>query len=499
MTTNSFMSRIQGGQSVVRNALNALGGGGGKKQPALSPNTTASIAQTSEAAASANEPSENKVESSPTQGFTSPTSGLKVSDTSSASSGDKPLNDGAVVSGQAKAKALEAQPSYLGYLSGVVSSFWPSSAPTPPAFAPVKKPGEKPIIAVAKALPSVKKITRSEIDNRTKGLFKKLLTAESSSSRLLRTEELCRHLVQFPESRGIACNEKEVIKLLLRRLKESKDADLKAQTRECLSLLGYVNPPKGQGIRILSIDGGGTRGMMGLAVLEALEKECNGRKLSIVSCLVNTPQLQAYIFRNYEHPIGRDSQYRGGCGHKMWQALQASAAAPGYFEEVCLGHLLHQDGGVLVNNPTAIGLHEARLLWPHSAIQCVVSVGNGRSVTVPIEVPDKAPAFSGVQAKIAKIVDSATDTELVHTSLRDLLPSTDYYRLNPYMTHPYTLDEINPGKLDQMQADARLYVRKNHRKIQAAARRLLQPRTAFQKAMDRINYEKAVRLGQWNA
>jgi calcium-independent phospholipase A2-gamma len=70
-----------------------------------------------------------------------------------------------------------------------------------------------------------------------------------------------------------------------------------------------------------------------------------------------------------------------------------------------------QDGGVLVNNPTAIGLHEARLLWPDSAIQCVVSVGNGRSVTVPVEIPDKVPAFSGLQEKIAKIVDSATDTE----------------------------------------------------------------------------------------
>jgi hypothetical protein len=66
------------------------------------------------------------------------------------------------------------------------------------------------------------------------------------------------------------------------------------------------------------------------------------------------------------------------------------------------------------------------------------------------------------------------------------------------MTHPYTLDEINPAKLDQMQADARMYVRKNHRKIQSAARRLLDPRAPVQKLVDRFNYEKAVRLGRFN-
>lgn len=57
-------------------------------------------------------------------------------------------------------------------------------------------------------------------------------------------------------------------------------------------------------------------------------------KLSVVSCIVNAPMLQPYIFRNYVHPPGRESHFKGGCEHMLWQALQASAAAPGYFEEV---------------------------------------------------------------------------------------------------------------------------------------------------------------------
>lgn len=39
-------------------------------------------------------------------------------------------------------------------------------------------------------------------------------------------------------------------------------------------------------------------------------------------------------FRNYEYGAGRDSHFRGGTKHNLWQAIQASAAAPGYFEEV---------------------------------------------------------------------------------------------------------------------------------------------------------------------
>lgn len=38
-----------------------------------------------------------------------------------------------------------------------------------------------------------------------------------------------------------------------------KDETLQAAVREILALIGYVDPVKGRGIRILTIDGGGTR------------------------------------------------------------------------------------------------------------------------------------------------------------------------------------------------------------------------------------------------
>jgi len=50
----------------------------------------------------------------------------------------------------------------------------------------------------------------------------------------------------------------------------------------------------------------------------------------------------------------------------------------GYYEEFKLDGFVFHDGGVLANNPTAIAIHEAKLLWPKTDINCVVSVGNGR-------------------------------------------------------------------------------------------------------------------------
>lgn len=71
--------------------------------------------------------------------------------------------------------------------------------------------------------------------------------------------------------------------------------------------------------------------------------------LGIVACTVNTPTLQPYIFRTYGHPNGNESHYRGGCNHKTWEALQASAAAPGYFQEVsthCLPFKIDSCNGI---------------------------------------------------------------------------------------------------------------------------------------------------------
>ncbi|KAE9549594.1 hypothetical protein FO519_007190 [Halicephalobus sp. NKZ332] len=458
-----------------------------------------------------------------------------------------------------------AQPSYLGYLSGVISSLWAGptlkeETPTTPTTTPSKAP-EAPD-RVAKVV--VKKYSREEVATKTNTLVMKLLAAESTSSKILRVGELSKHLMQFPASRLVAVQKnKKLVPILLKMVETAPDSFLKEEAMQCLALCGYSQPPRGRGIRVLSIDGGGTRGILGLEVLDELEKQAGNKKicemfdiivgvstggilatllgakrksvdecktiymeisrqlfnqgrlsgvsglllshsyynskkwveilkkvlgedvmtihtarspkspkLAVISSIVNAPQLQPFIFRNYELPPGRDSHFRGGTQFHLYEAVQCSSAAPGYFAEVQLGTVVHQDGGVLVNNPTAIAIHEARQIWPGEDIHCVVSVGNGRSVA-ELELSSMKTS-TRIQDKISKIVDSATDTELVHLAMSDLLQPEGYFRLNPYMSFPYTLDEIDPDKLLQMRRDSLLYVRRNRLKIALAAKRLVE-------------------------
>ena len=60
-----------------------------------------------------------------------------------------------------------------------------------------------------------------------------------------------------------------------------------------------------------------------------------------------------------------------------------------------------------------------------------MSLGLGRN-ECPIESQDNSKPLSLTQ-KFSRIVDSATDTELVHETLNDNLEDHVYYRFNPYM------------------------------------------------------------------
>ena len=64
---------------------------------------------------------------------------------------------------------------------------------------------------------------------------------------------------------------------------------------------------------------------------------------------------------------------------------------------------------MLVNNPTAIALHEAQRLWGNSVpIQCVISLGTGCYPRRQSAVVSNANRW---RDKLLNVIASATDTE----------------------------------------------------------------------------------------
>nr|KAF6470116.1 patatin like phospholipase domain containing 8 [Molossus molossus] len=421
-------------------------------------------------------------------------------------------------------------------------------------------------------------IARVSIDNRTRALVQALRRTADPKLCINRVEELTFHLLEFPEGKGVAVKEKIIPYLL--RLRQIKDETLQAAVREILALIGYVDPVKGRGIRILTIDGGGTRGLVALQTLRKLVEltqkpvhqlfdyicgvstgailafmlglfhmpldECEELyrklgtdvfsqnvivgtvkmswshafydsqtwenilkdrmgsslmietarnptcpKVAAVSTIVNrgiTPK--AFVFRNYGHFPGVNSHYLGGCQYKMWQAIRASSAAPGYFAEYALGNDLHQDGGLLLNNPSALAMHECKCLWPDVPLECIVSLGTGRYES---DVRNTM-TYTSLKTKLSNVINSATDTEEVHIMLDGLLPPDTYFRFNPVMCENIPLDESRNEKLDQLQLEGLKYIERNEEKMKKLAKILSQEKTTLQKINDWIKLKTDIYL-----
>jgi len=199
-------------------------------------------------------------------------------------------------------------------------------------------------------------------------------------------------------------------------------------------------------------------------------------KIAIVGTLVSdSAGAIPYVFRNYNFAANVTSSYRGSVRYKVWQAIRASAAAPGYFDDFHVNRKIFQDGGVSCNNPSHIAIHEAQRLWPGEQLQCVMSIGLGRFDPLSQSLDDdgeRDPKGLSIADKFNKLVWSATDTETVHSTLQDLLEPSVYFRFNPYLSECYSLDEIRPEKRLGMVSDAKRYCRQNESRLVKASQQL---------------------------
>lgn len=120
-----------------------------------------------------------------------------------------------------------------------------------------------------KTMSSVPRLTRAAINSRTRQLVKALTTTHNATSQTIRLQELSRHLTCYPDAVSLAVAE-GAVPILFNLRDRYEDSTVKAYSRQALTLCGHVDPPRGRGIRILSIDGGGTRGVVILEVLRCV-------------------------------------------------------------------------------------------------------------------------------------------------------------------------------------------------------------------------------------
>ncbi|XP_039270943.2 calcium-independent phospholipase A2-gamma-like isoform X1 [Styela clava] len=396
-------------------------------------------------------------------------------------------------------------------------------------------------------------------NQRTENLLNSLSNIKTEEEKYKVIKQLKDHVIDFPHTR-ITAYKGNAIKQMKQLLKTVTEEDAVRDIRITLALLGSVENPKYPGVRLLSIDGGGCRGIVSIQIIRKLV-EISGKplhelfdyicgvstgaviafmfglmkydvdkaesiyrnfsskifsqnkwigtgklmmshafydtetyqlvlkeifgdevlidsaaditapKCSAVSVLVNRDVLKPFVWRNYSIvPGSRETHWPGTCRARLWEAVRATSAAPGYFEEFKYNFNIHQDGGILANNPSGVGLFECRSLWPDAPIQCMVSLGTGRYE--PFIGPN-SPEFLSLKNKLLKILDSATGTSEVHTILYNLLPRKTYFRFNPFIREQLYMDEYRPEKLDQLVDDTNQYIHRNKYKFEQCVELLL--------------------------
>lgn len=403
-------------------------------------------------------------------------------------------------------------------------------------------------------------LTRSAIRSKAYALIKALDSSKGTRQKII-LKDVNELLTEHPQS--VSLFRRKIHDLL--NLAKDPDETLAARVRQTLSLIGHAEPPPAPGLRVLSLDGGGTRGLVSLEILRHIENttkkrihelfdlicgvssgaiitmaigsgrftldqceafymdmsenifktdiwtstprllwshayydatifektlkkafgsntllslasEANRPKLVAVS--VNAHTVQPFLFRTYAQNPVIGNVFDGTCRAEIWQAIRASSAAPGYFQEFKFGSSILLDGGMLVNNCAGVAHAEARLLWPDEPIQCLVSVGSGKFKPRDVMNVNATSLYE----KAHGLVYSATDTETIHMILRNLIDN--YYRLNPQLSENILISENRKLKLDQLKKEARQYMQNNEFMLDQLTKKLIQPRQIYRKLVD---------------
>eukprot|EP01038_Epipyxis_sp_PR26KG_P004221 gene4221-5997_t len=177
-------------------------------------------------------------------------------------------------------------------------------------------------------------------------------------------------------------------------------------------------------------------------LLDSNQQECP--RVFCVSTKMNTNPPQTNIWRNYNYPPDQKSRYPGTYRVNTQTAVRATSAAPTFFVPVQWEGGIYADGALVANNPAAIALQEAKVLFPGVPLEVMVSLGTGVINT------NQNTVSMGWDTLVNSLIASSTDTEDIHALLVDLLPKGRYFRFSPILKENLAIDEKNKTVLSSL-------------------------------------------------
>ena len=210
-----------------------------------------------------------------------------------------------------------------------------------------------------------------------------------------------------------------------------------------------------------------------------------GPKVFAASTLTSIVPAIPFLFRNYEFSVEKTSAKMradsslGSSKFHLWQGVRASSAAPYFFEDFKLDGLHFQDGATTANNPTALAVQQAKLLWPEKSIDCVISVGLG---AVPAAQREKSSSSFIENGSV--LIESSCSVERTHEAMSlmtTMLPEMNYFRFNPVDKRcDLALDDLDAEKWSSLEVATMDYIEKNASLFAKAAEILTARKDTYQ-------------------
>ncbi|RKK95799.1 hypothetical protein BFJ71_g8265 [Fusarium oxysporum] len=219
----------------------------------------------------------------------------------------------------------------------------------------------------------------------------------------------------------------------------------------------------GEPVRLLSIDGGGIRGLSALVLLEQLMELSNEhrRKLELPTLepwqmfdMIGGTSTGGFVvshLQNYNtHVVLRS--YRNFRRSKdtletmrIWQACRATSAAPTFFDPIIIDGRKYSDGGLLYNNPVQLVHGEASEVFPNRE-QLIISLGTGIGKLRVFEpsLSNVAQLLGDLESEIEKTADSFYRREDGKAAT-----AGQYYRFNVPDIGDVGLEEVQKLKENQ--------------------------------------------------